>query len=70
MNFNYYRDFNPELKNMSNNELINYFYYNSKKEIKIFNEETFYYLYPDFDYLLYGNINKDLKDYSKIKSLF
>ena len=67
MNFNYYRDFNPELKNMSNNELINYFYYNSKKEIKIFNEETFYYLYPDFDYLLYSIINKDLIGYTKFE---
>ena len=67
MNFNYYREFNPELKNMSNNELKNYFYYNSKKKIKIFNEETFYYLYPDFDYLLYSTINKDLSGYSKFK---
>jgi hypothetical protein len=67
MNFNYYREFNPELNNMSNNELVNYFYHNAKKEKKIFNEETFYYLYPDFDYLLYSKINKDLKGYSKFK---
>jgi hypothetical protein len=67
MNFNYYREFNPKLKNMNNNELINYFYYNSKKQIKIFNEETFYYLYPDFDYLLYASMNKDLIGYSKFK---
>ena len=53
MNFNYYREFNPELMNMSNNQLTQYFYKNAKKEVKIFNEETFYYLYPDFDYLLY-----------------
>jgi hypothetical protein len=67
MNFYYYKEFNPELKNMSNNQLINYFYNNSKKEVKIFNEEIFYYLYPDFDYLLYGTINKDLIGYSKFK---
>ena len=67
MNFNYYREFNPELSDMSKNELINYFHYNAKKEIKIFNEETFYYFYPDFDYLLYGSINKDLTGYSKFK---
>jgi hypothetical protein len=29
--------------------------------------ETFYYLYPDFDYLLYESINKDLIGYSKFK---
>jgi hypothetical protein len=67
MNFNYYREFNPELKHMSNNELINYFQYNGKKEAKIFNEDTFYYFYPDFDYLLYGSMNKDLIGYSKFK---
>ena len=42
MNFNYYREFNPELMNMSNNQLTQYFYKNAKKEVKIFNEETFY----------------------------
>ena len=67
MNFNYYREFNLELKNMSNDELINYFYHNARKEMKIFNEETFYHLYPDFNYLLYTTINKDLHGYSKFK---
>jgi hypothetical protein len=67
MNFNYYREFNPELRNMSNNQLKQYFYKNSKKEVKIFNEETFYHLYPDFDYLLYYSMNKDLQGFSKFK---
>jgi len=72
MNFSYYRFFIRKLKNSSKYKLINYLYYKAKKQKQLFNQETFNQetfnnLYPDFNYLLYGVINKDLIGYTKFK---
>ena len=67
MNINYYRYFNIDLFNFPDNILIDHFNNYSKIENRIYNEETFYKFYPDFDYILYGNINKDLIYFSKFE---
>jgi len=67
MDVKYYRYFNIDLFNFQDEFLINHFNNYSKIENRIYNEETFYKKYPDFDYILYGNINKDLINFSKFE---
>ena len=65
MDINYYKNFNIDLIKFSNNALINHFNNYGKNENRIYNESIFYEKYPDFEYILYGTINKDLNNYSK-----
>jgi len=67
MDINYYKNFNIDLINFSNNALIKHFNNYGKNENRIYNETIFYEKYLDFDYILYGTINKDVINYSKFE---
>jgi len=67
MDINYYKNFNLDLINFTNNNIIKHFNNYGKNENRIYNETIFYEKYPDFDYILYGKINNDLKNYSKFE---
>ena len=60
MDINYYKNFNMDLIRFSNSALIKHYNNYGKNENRIYNETVFYEKYPDFDYVLYGAINKDL----------
>ena len=67
MDINYYKNFNIDLINFSNNALIKHFNNYGKYENRIYNETIFYEKYSEFDYILYGTINKDVINYSKFE---
>jgi hypothetical protein len=68
MDINYYREFNKDLKGYREEYLIKLFQKYGHKEKRIYNEETFYQFYPNFDYDYYIKINTDLNIVSKFDS--
>ena len=61
MDIKYYRGFNKDLERFyKDSDLEKYFSRYWNKEERIYNEETFYKKYPEFDYEFYSKINCDL----------
>jgi hypothetical protein len=60
INYNFYKLFNPELKNYTNSKLL--FHWNTlgKKENKICSIEYFFSVYPYFNIESYKLYNKDI----------
>jgi hypothetical protein len=60
INYNFYKLFNPDLKRLSNNQLLIHFKKNSSIENRIYSIETFFNKYPYFDCDQYKFYNIDI----------
>ena len=60
IHYNYYKLFNPDLKNYSNNQLLIHWKMKGSNENRICSLETFFNMYPYYDNESYKKYNEDL----------
>ena len=69
INIFHYKLFNPDLKNLNNNQLVIHWNNIGKNENRVYSLEYFFILYPYFDYDMYKLYNNDLIFKDKIEAM-
>ena len=69
LDLDFYRTYYPDLKDLTDSELINHYNNHGKNEDRVESQESFKLKFPNFSFSVYRNANPDLKDMSDIELL-